>query len=39
VKVELGKKVPADMIIIDSLGMRVDNSVLTGEKELLPRSA
>ncbi len=39
VKVELGKKIPADLRIIDSQGMKVDNSSLTGETELLPRSA
>ncbi len=31
VKVELGKKIPADLRIIDSVGMKVDNSSLTGE--------
>lgn len=30
VKVELGKKIPADLRIIDSVGMKVDNSSLTG---------
>jgi len=35
VKVELGKKIPADLRIIDSQGMKVDNSYLTGETELL----
>jgi sodium/potassium-transporting ATPase subunit alpha len=39
VKVELGKKIPADLRIIDSQGMKVDNSSLTGETELLERSA
>ena len=39
VKVELGKKIPADLRIIDSQGMKVDNSDLTGETELLARSA
>jgi sodium/potassium-transporting ATPase subunit alpha len=38
VKVELGKKIPADLRIIDSQGMKVDNSSLTGETELLVRS-
>jgi sodium/potassium-transporting ATPase subunit alpha len=38
VKVELGKKIPADLRIIDSQGMKVDNSSLTGETELLARS-
>lgn len=36
--IELGKKIPADLRIIDSQGMKVDNSSLTGETELLPRS-
>ena len=39
VKVELGKKKPADLRIIDSMGMKVDNSSLTGETELLARSS
>ena len=30
VKVELGKKITADLRIIDSVGMKVDNSSLTG---------
>jgi sodium/potassium-transporting ATPase subunit alpha len=30
VKVELGKKIPADLRIVDSVGMKVDNSSLTG---------
>jgi sodium/potassium-transporting ATPase subunit alpha len=38
IRVELGKKIPADIRIIDSVGMKVDNSSLTGETELLPRS-
>ena len=38
VKVELGQKIPADLRIIDSQGMKVDNSALTGETELLARS-
>jgi len=38
VKVELGKKIPADLRIIDSVGMKVDNSSLTGETELLART-
>jgi sodium/potassium-transporting ATPase subunit alpha len=37
VKVELGKKIPADLRITDSQGMKVDNSSLTGETELLAR--
>lgn len=38
IRVELGKKIPADIRIIDSQGMKVDNSSLTGETELLMRS-
>lgn len=38
IRVELGKKIPADIRIIDSQGMKVDNSSLTGETELLARS-
>lgn len=37
VRVELGKKIPADLRIIDSIEMKVDNSSLTGETELLER--
>lgn len=39
VRVELGKKIPADLRIIDSVGMKVDNSSLTGETELLARTS
>lgn len=38
VKIELGRKIPADIRIIDSVGMKVDNSSLTGETKLLPRN-
>jgi sodium/potassium-transporting ATPase subunit alpha len=38
VKIELGKKIPADLRIVDSQGMKVDNSSLTGETELLART-
>ena len=38
VKIELGKKIPADLRVIDSQGMKVDNSSLTGETDLLARS-
>lgn len=38
-KIELGKKIPADLRIIDSQGMKVDNSSLTGETDLLTRSS
>ena len=31
IRVELGKKIPADLRITDSVGMKVDNSSLTGE--------
>jgi sodium/potassium-transporting ATPase subunit alpha len=37
IKVELGKKIPADIRIVESNGMKVDNSSLTGETELLSR--
>lgn len=37
IRVELGKKIPADLRIVESVGMKVDNSSLTGETELLPR--
>lgn len=30
IKVELGKKIPADIRIVESNGMKVDNSSLTG---------
>ena len=36
--VELGKRIPADIRIIESYGMKVDNSSLTGESLLLPRT-
>jgi len=35
----LGNKIPADIRVIDSQGMKVDNSSLTGETELLARTA
>lgn len=38
IKVELGKKIPADIRIVESNGMKVDNSSLTGETELLSRT-
>lgn len=31
IKIELGKKIPADIRIVESQGMKVDNSSLTGE--------
>jgi sodium/potassium-transporting ATPase subunit alpha len=33
----LGKKIPADLRIVDAQDMKVDNSSLTGETELLER--
>jgi sodium/potassium-transporting ATPase subunit alpha len=30
IKIELGKKIPADIRIVQSNGMKVDNSSLTG---------
>lgn len=33
--VEFGKRIPADIRIIESNGMKVDNSSLTGETLLL----
>ena len=38
IKIELGKKIPADIRIVESHGMKVDNSSLTGETELLSRT-
>lgn len=38
VKIETGKKIPADIRIVESNGMKVDNSSLTGETELLSRT-
>jgi sodium/potassium-transporting ATPase subunit alpha len=37
VKIENGKKVPADVIMLQSMGVKVDNSSLTGEAEPLKR--
>ncbi len=37
VKLENGKKVPADVIILESFGVKVDNSSLTGESEPIKR--
>lgn len=31
VRIELGKKIPADLRIVDAVRMKVDNSSLTGE--------
>lgn len=36
--VEFGKRIPADIRIIESNGMKVDNSSLTGETLLLQRT-
>jgi len=38
VKLENGKKVPADVIILQSHGVKVDNSSLTGESEPIKRT-
>jgi sodium/potassium-transporting ATPase subunit alpha len=37
--IDLGRKIPADIRIVESNGMKVNNSSLTGETELLARSA
>jgi len=37
VKLEAGEKIPADVIIIESTGMKVNNASLTGESEPLKR--
>jgi sodium/potassium-transporting ATPase subunit alpha len=37
IKIQTGKKIPADIRIVASQGMKVDNSSLTGETELLAR--
>lgn len=36
--IEFGKKIPADIRILESNGMKVDNSSLTGETLLLIRT-
>lgn len=38
IKVNSGQKIPADIRVIESVGMKVDNSSLTGETELLSRT-
>jgi sodium/potassium-transporting ATPase subunit alpha len=38
VEVENGEKIPADLRIVQSLNMKVDNSSLTGETNLLLRT-
>jgi sodium/potassium-transporting ATPase subunit alpha len=38
VRIELGRKIPADMRVIESMGLKVDNSSLTGENSLLNRT-
>jgi sodium/potassium-transporting ATPase subunit alpha len=38
VRIQFGKKIPADVIFIESSGVKVDNSSLTGESEPLKRS-
>lgn len=37
VRLQFGKKVPADIIVLESAGVKVDNSSLTGESEPLKR--
>ncbi|KAG8035835.1 hypothetical protein G9C98_001491 [Cotesia typhae] len=38
VEIRLGDKIPADIRIIRSVGLRVENSSITGESEPIPRS-
>ena len=38
IRIQTGKKIPADVRIVESQSMKVDNSSLTGETELLGRS-
>ena len=38
IKVNSGQKIPADIRVVESVGMKVDNSSLTGETELLNRT-
>ena len=38
VEIKFGDRIPADMRIIESRGLKVDNSSLTGESEPQPRS-
>ena len=38
VRLQFGKKIPADVIVIESSGLKVDNSSLTGESEPLKRT-
>jgi sodium/potassium-transporting ATPase subunit alpha len=38
VRLQFGKKIPADVIILESTGIKVDNSSLTGESEPLKRT-
>lgn len=39
VNVEFGNRIPADIRITETQGLKVDNSSLTGESEPLPRQA
>ncbi len=39
VEVKFGDRIPADIRIIDSKGLKVDNSSLTGESEPQSRTA
>lgn len=38
VRLQFGKKIPADVIVLESAGIKVDNSSLTGESEPLKRT-
>jgi magnesium-transporting ATPase (P-type) len=38
VRIEIGTKIPADVVIISCQDMKVDNAALTGEPDHLPRS-
>lgn len=38
VRLQFGKKIPADVVILESTGVKVDNSSLTGEAEPLKRT-
>lgn len=38
IRLQFGKKVPADVIVLENTGIKVDNSTLTGEAEPVKRS-
>ena len=38
IRLQFGKKVPADVIVLENTGLKVDNSSLTGEAEPVKRS-